>query len=164
MEPFQQHLSEYRKQLAKGDVKEAYKGLMEYIENLKLHFKNKYPNYFVSSSIHYGFMDYTYFYFFPKSLKRQKLKVVLLFIHDSFSFEVWLSGYNKAAQSKYLRLFKEGNWNKYPLAPTIQGIDYITKNTLTDDSDFSDLEALTEQIENGALKFIQDIETFLSTH
>jgi hypothetical protein len=109
-------------------------------------------------------MDYTYFYFFPKSLKRQKLKVVLLFIHDSFRFEVWLSGYNKEAQSKYWRLFKEGNWNKYPLTPNPQNVDYITKCILVDNSDFSDLDALTKQIDAGALKFIQDIETFLSTH
>jgi len=30
--------------------------------------------------------------------------------------------------------------------------------------DFSDLDALTKQIEKGALKFIGDVENFLSKH
>jgi len=33
-----------------------------------------------------------------------------------------------------------------------------------DNPDFSDLEALTEQVEGGTLKFIEDVESFLSLH
>jgi hypothetical protein len=109
-------------------------------------------------------MDYTYFYFFPKTLKRQKLKNVILFIHDTFTFEVWLAGYNKEVQAKYWKLFKENNWNKYHLAPTTKGVDYIINFTLNDKPDFSDLEKLTDQIENGTIGFIEDIENFLSEH
>ena len=63
-------------------------------------------------------MDYTYIYFFPKSLKRQNLKVVILFTHESFKFEVLLAGYNRAVQAKYWKLFKEKGFNKYHLAST----------------------------------------------
>ncbi len=134
---------------------------MEYFDSLRLHLKNKYPDYFLSD-IHYGQMDYTYFYFFPKSLKRQQLKIVILFIHDTFTFELWLAGYNKAVQAKYWKLFKENNWNKYPTAPTAK--DSITNFTLVDKPDFSDVDALTSQIEKGTLKFISDVEGFLSKH
>jgi hypothetical protein len=58
---FQQYLAEYRKQLKNGDIKTAYKGLMEYFDALKLHLKNAHPDYFVSGTVHYGLMDYTYF-------------------------------------------------------------------------------------------------------
>ena len=43
MKSFHEYIDEYRKQLEKGDIKEAYKGLMEYINDLRLHLKNKYP-------------------------------------------------------------------------------------------------------------------------
>jgi len=164
MESFHEYITEYRKQLKKGDIKKAYKGLMEYITDLRLHFKNKYPDYFISGSIYYGYMDMTYFAFFPESLKCRKLKIAIVFIHDTFRFEVWLAGYNKQVQTKYWKLFKESSWNKYRIPLTIKGVDSILECILADNPDFIDLDALTKQIEKGALKFIRDVENFLSKH
>jgi hypothetical protein len=164
MGSFQESINEYKKQLEKGAIQEAYKGLMEYIMDLKTHFKNKYPDYVVSGSLYYGYMDMTYFSFFPKSLKDRNLKIAIVFIHAAFRFEVWLAGYNKQVQTKYWELFKENNWNKYNLVPTTQGVDSIVEYVVVDHPDFSDLNSLTEQIESGTLKFIRDVESFLSEH
>jgi hypothetical protein len=164
MESFPEYLFEYRKQLEKGDIKKAYKGLMEYITGLRLHLKNKFPGYFVSGSVQYGYMDYTYFYFFPESIKQRNLKIVIIFIHDTFTFEAWLSGYNRTVQAKYLELVKKTGWVKYNIAPASKGVDYIIKSTLADNPDFSDLKALTKQIVTGTLEFINDIQDFLSKH
>ena len=164
MESFHENMIEYRKQLEKSAIQEAYKGLMEYIMSLRTHFKNKYPDYFVSGSIYYGYMDMTYFSFFPKSLKDRKLKVAIVFIHESFRFEVWLAGNNKQVQSKYWKLFKESDWNEYHIVSTTKGVDSIVEYILVEDPDFSDLDTLTEKIERGTLKFIKDVEGFLSEH
>ena len=161
MESFHEYVNEYKKQLEKGAIKEAYRGLMEYIMGLRTYFKNKYPDYLVSS-IYYGYMDMTYFSFFPKSLKQRNLKIAIVFIHDTCRFEVWLAGYNKQVQTKYWRLFKERDWNKYHLVSTTQGADSILEYVLADDPKFSDLDALTKQIEKGTLKFVKDVEGFLS--
>ena len=67
MESFHDDIIEYRKQMEKGVINKAYKGLMEYILNLRTYFRNKYPEYFVSGSIYFGYMDMTYFSFYPKS-------------------------------------------------------------------------------------------------
>lgn len=157
-----ENMSEYKKQLAKGAIQKAYKGLMEYIMDLRTHFQNKYPDYFVSGSIYYGTMDMSYFSFFPNSLKQRKLKVAIVFVHEAFRFEVWLAGYNKQVQAKYWKLFKDSGWNKYPIVPTTKGVDSIVENVLVDAPDFSDLDALTKQIESATLKFIKDVESFLS--
>ena len=87
MGSFHEYMGEYRKQLEKGAIKAAYRGLMEYFNALRLHFKNKYPDYVVSGSVYHGYMDMTYFSFFPKSLKRRKLKVAIVFLHEAFRFE-----------------------------------------------------------------------------
>jgi len=163
MESFHEYMNEYRKQLEKGAIQEAYKGLMEYIMDLRTHFKNKYPDHFVSGSIYYGYMDMTYFSFIPNSLKDRKLKPAIVFIHEAFRFEVWLAAFNKKIQSKYWDLIKESGWDKYYLVPTIKGYDSIIECVLVEDPDFSDLDTLTKQIENGTLKFIKDVESFLST-
>jgi len=164
MESFHEYMSEYKKQLNKGYIQEAYQGLMDYFGDLRSHLKNKHPEYFVSSSIYYGYMDMTYFSFFPKSLKRRNLKIAIVFIHDTFRFEVWLSGVNRDVQAEYWKLIKENGWNKYHSASNPRSIDFILDHILVDDPDFSDLITLTEQIENGTLDFIKDVEGFLSNH
>ena len=164
MESFHEHMTEYKKQLRKGAIQEAYRGLMDYIKDLRLHFKSKYPDYIVSGSIYYGYMDMTYFSFFPKSLKRRKLKIAIVFLHEAFRFEVWLAAYNKNVQTKYWKLIKESDWNKYRIPSTTKGVDSIIEDILVDNPDFSDLDTLTKQIERGTLKFIDDVENFLSKH
>jgi hypothetical protein len=162
MESFHECMNEYRKQLEKGAIIKAYKGLMEYIMDLRMHLKNKYPDYFVSGSIYFGYMDMTYFSFFPKSIKDKNLKIAIVFIHEAFRFEVWLAGINKQVQKNYWKLFKESDWNKYPIVSTTKGVDSILEYTLVSNPDFSDLHALTKIIETETLKFIEDIEGFLS--
>jgi hypothetical protein len=164
MEPFHQYIKEYRKQLKKGAIQKAYKGLMDYLMELRTHLDHKYPDYSVSGSLYYGYMDMTYFSFQPESIKLRKLKIAVVFIHDAVRFEVWLAGNNKQVQERYWKLFKESHWNKYHLVSTPKGVDSILECVVVDDPDFSDLDALTQQIERGTLKFIRDIESFLARH
>lgn len=162
MKPFHEYMSEYKKQMEKGEIQEAYKGLMNYIMELRVYFEKKYPDYFVSGSVYYGFMDMTYFSIIPESFKRRKLKVAIVFIHDTCRFEVWLAGQNKQIQSKYWKMFKESDWNKYRIPSTTKGVDSIIEYSVVENPDFKDLDTLTQQIESGTLKFIQDVEEFLS--
>lgn len=161
MESLNEYMIEYKKQLEKGDIKKAYKGLMDYVMSLRIHFKNKYPDFLVSGSIYYGYMDMTYFAFTPEILNKRKLKIGIVFIHDKVRFEVWLAGKNKKIQAEYWELFKASGWDKYQITSTIKDVDSIIEYVLVDQPDFSDLNALTEQIEYETIKFIKDVEDFL---
>ena len=164
MASFHDNMNEYKKQLRRGSVQKAYQGLMDYIMGLRSYFEKKYPDYSVSGNIYFGYMDMTYFAFFPKTLKRRKLKVGIVFVHETFRFEVWLFGYNKSVQAKYWRLFKESSWSKYRVPSKIEGVDSILEGILVENPDFIDLDALTKQIERGTLKFIEDVEDVLSKY
>lgn len=164
MESFHEYLHEYRKQLEKGAVQKAYKGLMEYFMGLKAHFNHQHPDFSVSGSIYFGYMDMTYFAIFPKALKDQKLKIAIVFLHEAFRFEVWLAGVNKQVQQRYWQLIKESGWDQYHLVSTTKGFDSIIEHVLADNPDFSDLDALTNQIERETLIFIKNVENFLSNH
>lgn len=157
-------MDEYSQQLKKGAIQAAYRGLMEYMLSLKTHFEKKHPDFLESGSIYFGYMDMTYFPLFTKSLKRQKLKIAVVFHHETFRFEVWLSAVNKQVQAEYWKLFKESGWNKYHAPSTLKGADSILEHALVENPDFSDLDALTQQIETGTLKFIKDVENFLTEH
>ena len=162
MKPLQENMVEFRKQLEKGSIQKAYQGLMEYVMSLKNHFSNKYPDYSVAGNLYYGYMDMTYFSILPKSLKDRNLKIAIVFLYGTFRFEIWLSGKNKQVLAKYWNIFKENSWDKYKIVEPAKAVDSVVEHILVDSPDFSDLDALTKQIEQKTLKFIQDIEGFLA--
>lgn len=156
MESLREQMFEYRKQLEKGHVQEAYRGLMAYIMDLRNYLKNKYPEYSVSG-IYQGYMDMTYFSFTPDPLKSLKLKIAVVFIYDTFKFEVWLAGSNKNVQKDYWELFTEKSLEKYHIPSSIKGRDSIVENVLVENPDFGDLDSLTQEIEVGTLRFMEDM-------
>ena len=162
MTSLQEDMIEYRKQLKKGAIQKAYQGLMQYMLSLKNHFSTQHPDFSVSGSMYSGYMDMTYFSVVPKSLKDQELKIAIVFVYDSFRFEVWLSGRNQQVMAKYWKIIKDTGWEKYQLADQGKWADSILEHILVDNPDFSDLAALTRQIEQRTLKFIQDVDSFLT--
>lgn len=162
MTDFQQAMQEYRSQLQKGAIQAAYRGLMDYVLALRTHFKDSCPEYSVPGSVYFGYMDMTYFSIVPESLKQRGLKIALVFLHQEFRFEVWLSGYNRQVQSKYWKLIRASGWDTYRLTADPQAADAVLEHILVEDPDFGDLDALTAEIERKTLSFIQDVEAFLS--
>jgi hypothetical protein len=153
-------MDEYKKQLDRGIIQQAYVGLMEYFGKLRAYLKKKYPKH-VITGIYYGYMDMTYFQFTPESLAKKKLKIAIVFLHDEFRFEVWLAAANKNIQTKYWELVKEKGWNKYRIPTSIKGYDSIVEYILEPSPNFDDLDSLTKCIKEGTLKFTKDVEAFL---
>ena len=162
MKSLQENMAEFRKQLEMGSIQKAYLGLIEYMMSLKNHFSNKYPDYSTPGSLYNGYMDMTYFSILPKSLKDRDLKIAIVFLYDTFRFEIWLSGKNKRVLEKYWKIINKSGWDKYKVVEPVKGVDSVVEHILVDSPDFSDLDSLTKQIEQGALEFIQDIESFLA--
>ena len=161
MKALNDYVEEYKKQLEKGDIQKAYRSIMDFMMNLRTYFEKKYSEYYVSGSIYYGYMDMTYFSFTPEALKEKKLKIAIVFIHESVSFEVWLSGYNKSIQEKYWKYFKEKKMKKYHVPEDIKGKDCIVEYKIKEKADFNDLNKLTSKIEKEALSFVKDMIAFL---
>jgi hypothetical protein len=164
MTTFSDDMVEYRKQVRKGILPRAYKVLMEYILSLKTHLQKKYPEFSISNSLYAGYMDMTYFSLFPPVLKDRKLKIAIVYLHESGRFEAWLAAVNKEIQTQYWKLIKDSGWQKYHLVPTTQGYDSILEHILVASPNFSDLESLTAQIDGEAVVFIQDLEIFLKNN
>ncbi|MBN2258647.1 MAG: hypothetical protein JW704_12675 [Anaerolineaceae bacterium] len=164
MESFQESMTEYRKQLGKGEIQKAYRGLMDYLQSLRAHFQKAHPEFSAPSALYFGYMDMSYFALVPASLKPRSLKIAVVFLHKEHRFEVWLAAANKGVQAEYLKKIKASGWNKYRLVPSAQGYDSIVEHVPVAEPDFGDLEGLTGQIEDGTLNFIKDVEDFLASH
>lgn len=154
------YIKEYRKQMLQGNIPKAYKGLLEYMMNLRTHFINQHPTDFVVGALYQGYMDITYFPFTPISLKQQKLKTGLVFNHQKIRFEIWLVGQNKKIQKKYWEAFKNIDWNKYPTSSTAQ--HSIIEHILVENPDFDELHLLTKEIEAKTFAFISTLQKVLN--
>jgi hypothetical protein len=161
MESFHDVMMEYKKQMQLGVIPRAYLGMMNYLSGLKGFLKAKYPEFHVSGSMYFGYMDMTYFSFFPDSLKQLNLKTGIVFIHETCQFEAWLFGVNKQVQSHYWKLIKDNGWSQYKLVEKTKGEDAILTHVLVEEPNFDDLDGLTYQIEEGVLRFVGDVEGFL---
>jgi hypothetical protein len=163
MRSIQDDMSELRMQLSAGAIQSAYRALLSYMLDLRTYFKNKCPGYTVSR-LYQGYMDMTYFAIVPPSLKQRDLKLAIVFNFDAFRFEAWLAAANRQVQRKYWELVREGRWTGYRIVTPAKGIDSIIECDLADDFDFGDLDCLTASIEKHVVRFIAEIEKFLSEH
>ena len=162
MESFARAMQAYHQQIQRGEIQQAYRGLMEYMSALKTELKAKHPDYQVSGSLYFGYMDMTYFSFTPPALKDKGLKIAIVFVHDTFAFEAWLSAANRGLLAQFAEQFKDAGWEKYRRVDAAQNPDAILEHTLAADPDFSDLPALSAQIERETLAFCADMQAFLA--
>lgn len=163
MADFSAYVEEYKIAMRKGAVAKVYRGLLEYMLSLRIFLKNAHSDFSISSNIYSGYMDMTFFSFAPEAFRQRGLKVAIVFLHEAFRFEVWLAGNNRQMQAKFWKLFRESSWDTYPVVPNIVGVDSIVEHILVADPDFRDYDALTKQIERETLRFITDIEEFISS-
>jgi hypothetical protein len=161
MQSIQEDMDEFRRQLRKGSIQKAYRGLLAYMMDLQRDLGKKFPGH-GTSGLYHGYMDMPYFAIFPKSLKHRGLKIAIVFNYGAFRFEAWLAGSNRKVQQKYWELFRDSRWNRYRLVTPAKGVDSIVECNLAEDFDFGDLDRLTAGIEENTVKFIDDIERFLS--
>ncbi len=157
-ETLSQYIAEYKKQMQLGNVPKAYKGLMEYMMDLRTHFKNNFTDYTVGS-FYQGYMDMTYFPVAPIVLKERKLKLSIVFDHSKAQFEIWLSGQNRKIQNEYLNLFKQKGLNKDYIIT--KNPDSIIELVVAENPNFKDLDNVTTAIEKAIVKFTMDIANVL---
>lgn len=164
MKSFTESLDQYQIEIQKGDIRIAYKGLIDYMAGLKNYFRIRYPEFSVPGNLYQGYMDMTYFSLCPDFFKERKLKIAIVLIHYPLKFEIWLSGFNKQIQSGYWNTFRTEDLKEYRMPLNIKGSDSIVEYTLAEKPDFGDHDILTSQIESGVLKFIKDMEVLIKNH
>lgn len=153
--PLNDRLDEYQQLLASGSLQQTYKGLIEIIRGLKTHLLHRYPHGYEASSVHEGYLDFTYFPFTPTRLKNKKLKIIIVFHHPTLQFEICLVGQNKAIQQHYWTLFKNSGWQTYSVPATSQEV--ITNILLTERPNFNDTNVLNSSLETAIMVFIDEV-------
>lgn len=144
MKKLSDYVNAYKEQLKKGDIQQAYDGLVKYVMRLRTTLsKNLSDNYSFGNTFQ-GYMDYTYFYYSNEYLKKRKLKLALVLNHTNMQFEIWLLGQTAPIQEKYWQSFKTTKWNKDRATKPKYS---ILETVLIENPNFNDLDLLTQQIE-----------------
>ncbi len=159
MKDFNHYVDKYKDQLDKGDIQEAYVGLVKYVTRLGTTLSKNLSEHYSFGSLFQGYMDYTYFYYNNDFLKQRKLKMGLVLNHSKMQFEIWLLGQTIPIQEKYWEYFKSTKWNKHRMTRPQYS---ILETTLIEKPDFNDLDKLTRQIEEKLVlvtnEILQDIK------
>jgi hypothetical protein len=163
MQSIQEDMNELREQIKTGAIQKAYRALLNYMMELRIRFKDRYPNYSISG-LYQGYMDMTYFAIVPPSLKDRDLKIAIVFNYNEFRFEAWLAGANRQVQRKYWELFRDSQQTEYRVMTPAKGVDSIVECNLAADCHFGNHDNLTASIEENAVEFINNVERFLSDH
>lgn len=158
MKDLNRYVGIYKEQLQKGDIQEAYVGLVKYVTRLGTTLSKNLSEHYSFGSLFQGYMDYTYFYYTNNFLKKRKLKMGLVLNHSKMQFEVWLLRQTIPIQEKYWEYFKLTKWNKNR---TTRPPYSILETVIIENPDFNDLEKLTKQIEEKVVlvtnEILQDI-------
>lgn len=160
MESMNHHIQEYKDALTKGHIQKAYKGIMTFMTDLKSDLERHHPDW-VGSTLYFGYMDMTYFAFTPPALREKKLKIAIVFLHESCSFEVWLAAKNRRIQTEYIDLLKDRDIGEYKLSQVQPGVDSILVSVITERPDFDHPEELKKLVEDSTVSFSDNITTIL---
>lgn len=144
----QQCLAIYQQQLNEGTIRKAYIILTKYVSELKKNF----PQTYKTSSLTYGYLDYTYFSFTDDYLRNSQLRFALVLNHQKLQIKLWLVGRTAGIQERYWNLMKDSKWNKgIETKPIYAILEAVLKAPI----DFSDKEKNdTKYSQAGAIHIV----------
>ena len=148
----------YHDALNKGDIQKAYRGILEFMSELRTELEQKYPDY-VFSQVYPGYMDMSYFAITPMEMRTRKLKVALVYLHEANRFELWLSANNRKLQKKWIDVLSQCEDMQYRVSEVGVGIDSIVEYIVHVQPNFDARAALKQSLEMNTLRFIKDMET-----
>ena len=152
-----EHLLEFKKLIQTTNLQQGYQELTNLFRQLRITLAREFSNYSFSGNIVENNMDYAYFQFTDKTLKKKGLKIVIAFIYKDFAYEIWLSGYNRKIQQRYYERFRKTE-STYSLTPDPSRTDYILKTRISNNTDFQAEEKLISDIIKATKIFIDDIQ------
>ena len=142
------YIEEYKNIMKNTNLQKGYQEIIKLFRYLKIYFEKEMPEFKFTSNIVENNMDYSYFQFTNDKLKKNKLKIVFVFIHKEFKFQIWLSGINRNIQNIYKN-------TKYNLSINPNKTDYILSKDLN--LNYNDLKQSLIYLKKEVYSFINDI-------
>ena len=150
------YINEYKKIIQTTDIQLGYKELINSIKHLKSYLQKEMKNFIFSKNIVENNLEYTYFHFTNKELKSHGLKLVLVFTHKEFKFEIFLSGVNRQKQINFFNDIKDKKI-KYILSNNPSKTDYVLKYEINNNFNYETIEEISIDIYSDIQEFTKYI-------
>ena len=135
-------VSGYKKVFASGEVQQTYQELVGLVQSLRTEFAKKYIHEFSVAKILHGYIDFTYFYLENEYLKKNHLKLAVVFTHRHAKFELWLLGRTKEVQTRYWQKLRGVKWVREDAMPEYS----VLEVTLLANPDFDNQTKLFQSL------------------
>lgn len=84
-------LEEYQNLIQNTNLQKGYQEFIRLFRWLRINLQNRFSSFRFQGNIVENNMEYSYFQFSDDTLKQMGLKIVVVFVHSDFRFEVWIS-------------------------------------------------------------------------
>ncbi len=155
-----QRVMKYHQLINDENLEQAYRIIMTTMSQLKVAWDTRYPE-MPSGSLYQGFLDMTFISVKPAGLSELDLKVSMVYLHQSNTFEGWLVARNRKVQSVIHKNLHHRPLGKYSLTVLEPGVDAIIATSLIRHPDFDDPASLIEEIIKNTLNFISDMQNLV---
>lgn len=162
MRSLNQQIDGYTELVRQGEVTAAYKGIMEFMGQLRGAFTSSDMGIEVGGGLYQGYLDMTYFPLTTPMLRKKGLKIAVVYLHDKKAFEAWLSARNRTILSHYRAMFDEAILDEVEVFHDEENPDAAVECLLTSSPDFDHQDRLMADLVSGTEAFIEAIQKVIA--
>ena len=149
-------IEDYCHAVEDGRLPRAYRGILASLTLFQTTWKSAHPADTVGA-LYQGYMDMSFVAFAPAALAEKRLKISLVFLHDTGTFSLWLAAGNRDIQKRVSEALQPLPLGTYSLKPLEPGVDAIIAHDLPTPYTFDDPKALNAALVSAAEAFTRDM-------
>jgi hypothetical protein len=161
MENYNELMNNFKDQLSKGRIQKAYRYIFDIFSELGNEIKNSQNKVISTTSLYHGYLDMTYLPVTTETLKRNGLKIAIVFNYSLFQFEIWLSAVNRKKRNEVLEVITQSKGIKYKAVQNNENTDAIIEIRIKGINEFNNKSRIVSLITKKTIAFIDDIEEFM---
>ena len=154
------HLSDcvesYSALVAQGEIARAYRAILAVLTRFKSSWETAHPADNVGA-LYQGYLDMSFVSAAPAVFTAKRLKISLVFLHESGLFSLWLIAGNRAIQKSVFDSLKTVSLSQYALSVLTPGVDAIIAHDLPKPYAFDDPTVLDTMLMQAAEAFTADM-------
>ncbi len=160
--PLSDCVESYSALVAQGEIARAYRAILAVLTRFKSSWETAHPADNVGA-LYQGYLDMSFVSVAPAAFTGKRLKISLVFLHESGLFSLWLIAGNREIQkavSESLKSIPLGEYVRNPLAP---GVDAIIAHDLPKPYAFDDPATLNAMLLKAAETFTADMIAMIAS-
>jgi len=161
MENVNELMNEFKALLNNGRMQRAYRYIFDVFTDVGNELKGNKETAISTNSLYHGYLDMTYLPVLTETLKKNGLKIAIVFNYSLFRFEIWLSAVNRKKRAEVLALLSKCKRDTFKTVADNENTDAIIEREIKGIRDFGNKSRIVSLIAKETCVFIGEIEEFV---